>query len=119
MAANRRSDLADAGTLLPDDSGHFIMPDSLMETLAAGMSFVDLRFQGTPRVIATAVLQGPSGVALLDPGPTSTWPTLGQELRRSGIAVGDLAALVLTHIHLDHAGVAGTLVRENPRLRVY
>ena len=90
-----------------------------MDTLAAGISFADLRFQGTPRVIATAVLQGSSGVALLDPGPTSTWPTLRQELQQSGIALADVTALVLTHIHLDHAGATGTLVRENPRLRVY
>src|SRR4029077_3974403 len=85
----------------------------------AGISFVDLQFQGTPRIIATAVLQGPGGVALLDPGPTSTWPTLSAALERAGIALGDITAIVLTHIHLDHAGVTGTLVRQNPRLKVY
>src|SRR4029077_13881059 len=85
----------------------------------AGISFVDLQFQGTPRIIATAVLQGPGGVALLDPGPTSTWPTLSAALERAGIALGDITAIVLTHIHLDHAGVTGTLVRQNPNLRVF
>lgn len=90
-----------------------------MDTLAAGISFVDLQFQGTPRIIATAVLQGPGGVALLDPGPTSTWPTLSAALERAGIALGDITAIVLTHIHLDHAGVTGTLVRQNPNLRVF
>src|SRR5580765_2262636 len=90
-----------------------------MDTLAAGISFVDLQFQGTPRIIATAVLQGPGGVALLDPGPTSTWPTLSAALERAGISLGDITAIVLTHIHLDHAGVTGTLVRQNPNLRVF
>jgi len=90
-----------------------------METLAAGISYVDLKFRDTPRIIATAVLQGPAGVALLDPGPTSTLPTLFGELGRSGIGVGDLTAIVLTHIHLDHAGATGTLLRQNPKLRVY
>src|SRR6185295_14797284 len=33
--------------------------------------------------------------------------------------IADLTTLVLTHIHLDHAGATGTLVRENPRLRVF
>jgi len=90
-----------------------------MNSLAAGVSYLDLNFQGTPRIIATAVLQGPGGVALIDPGPSSTLPTLRQELGRSGISIGDLTALVLTHIHLDHAGASGTLVRERPGLQVY
>jgi glyoxylase-like metal-dependent hydrolase (beta-lactamase superfamily II) len=90
-----------------------------MNALATGISYLDLSFQGTPRIIATAVLQGPGGVALIDPGPTSTLPTLRQELSRSGISISDVTALVLTHIHLDHAGATGTLVRERPGLRVY
>ncbi len=90
-----------------------------MNSLAAGVSYLDLNFQGTPRIIATAVLQGPGGVALIDPGPSSTLPTLRQELGRSGISIGDVTALVLTHIHLDHAGASGTLVRERPGLQVY
>ncbi len=36
-----------------------------------------------------------------------------------GLSVPDLDAILLTHIHLDHAGATGALVRENPRLRVY
>src|SRR5262245_4878223 len=90
-----------------------------MERLAAGISAVDLQFQATSRIIATAVLQGPGGVALLDPGPTSTWPTLRGELERAGITLADVTAIVLTHIHLDHAGATGTLVKQNPRLRVF
>jgi glyoxylase-like metal-dependent hydrolase (beta-lactamase superfamily II) len=90
-----------------------------MNGLAAGVSYLDLNFQGTPRIIATAVLQGPGGVALIDPGPSSTLPTLRQELGRAGISIGDVTALVLTHIHLDHAGASGTLVRERPGLQVF
>ena len=33
--------------------------------------------------------------------------------------MADVRAILLTHIHLDHAGATGTLVRENPALRVY
>lgn len=90
-----------------------------MERLAAGVAYADLKFQDTPRIIATAVLQGPGGVALVDPGPTSTWPTLRGELDGAGITLADVTAIVLTHIHLDHAGASGSLVRQNPRLRVY
>jgi glyoxylase-like metal-dependent hydrolase (beta-lactamase superfamily II) len=90
-----------------------------MQTLAAGVSFVDLHFQGRARVIACAILHDGGGVALVDPGPSSTLPALRQQLLRSGIGVSDITAILLTHIHLDHAGATGALVRENPRIRVY
>ncbi len=45
-----------------------------MITLAPGLSYLDLHFLGVPRVIATVVLQHAGGVALVDPGPTSTLP---------------------------------------------
>ena len=90
-----------------------------MITLASGLSYLDLHFLGVPRVIATVVLHGAGGVALIDPGPSSTLPALRAELERAGIGIADLRAILLTHIHLDHAGATGTLVRENPNLRVY
>jgi glyoxylase-like metal-dependent hydrolase (beta-lactamase superfamily II) len=90
-----------------------------MDTLAAGLSYFDLRFQNRPRVIASAVLHAPGGVAIVDPGPSSTLPVFRRELAAAGIGIADLTAILLTHIHLDHAGATGTLVRENPRIRVY
>jgi len=90
-----------------------------MERLAPGIAYVDLMFRSTPRIVATAIIQGPSGVALLDPGPTSTLPALEAELDKSGIALRDVTDIVLTHIHLDHAGATGTLVRRHPALRVF
>jgi glyoxylase-like metal-dependent hydrolase (beta-lactamase superfamily II) len=90
-----------------------------MTSLAAGMDFVDLRFLGRPGIIATAILQGPSGVALVDPGPSSTLATLTSELGAKGIAPNDVRQIILTHIHLDHAGVTGSLVRLNPDIEVY
>lgn len=90
-----------------------------MITLASGLSYIDLHFQGVPRIIATAVAHGPGGVALIDPGPSSTLPMLRRELEHAGLSMADVRALVLTHIHLDHAGATGTLVRERPDLRVY
>jgi len=90
-----------------------------MIALASGMSYLDLNFLGVPRVIATAVLQGPAGVALIDPGPSSTLPTLRSTLQNAGIALADVNAVLLTHIHLDHAGATGTLAHEAPGLRVF
>ena len=90
-----------------------------MTALAAGMDFVDLRFLGRSGIIATAILQGSSGVALVDPGPSTTLETLTSELATKGIALRDVRQIVLTHIHLDHAGATGSLVRLNPEIDVY
>ncbi len=89
-----------------------------MNTLAHGLSFADLEFQGLPRIVATAVAQGRDGLAIIDPGPSSTLPVLRRHLAALGASVGDITTLLITHIHLDHAGATGTLLRENPRIRV-
>ena len=90
-----------------------------MITIASGLSYCDLCFLSVPGVIATAVLHGPGGVALVDPGPSSSLPTLRAELARAGMSVADVRAVLLTHIHLDHAGGVGTLAQENAEMRVY
>ena len=90
-----------------------------MEILSSGLSYFDLNFLGVSRIIATVVLHGPGGAALIDPGPSSTLPMLRAGLSKAGLGISDLRAVLLTHIHLDHAGATGTLVKENPALKVY
>jgi glyoxylase-like metal-dependent hydrolase (beta-lactamase superfamily II) len=90
-----------------------------MITLASGLSYFDLHFYDVSGVIASVILHGPGGVAILDPGPSSTLPALRAGLEQAGIALSDVSTVLLTHIHLDHAGVTGTLVQENPAIRVY
>jgi glyoxylase-like metal-dependent hydrolase (beta-lactamase superfamily II) len=90
-----------------------------MLRLAAGVSYCDLRFQERPRIVAAALLHGTGGAAIVDPGPSSTLPALRAALAVSGLSMRDVTSLLLTHIHLDHAGATGPLVRENPGLRVY
>ena len=81
--------------------------------------YVDLRFRGSPRVIASAVLSGPDGVTLIDPGPTSCLPALEAGLRDRGWSLRDVRTVLLTHIHLDHAGATGTILERVPDIRVY
>ncbi len=90
-----------------------------MIAMRTGLSYVDLHFRGVPRIIATGVLHGPAGVALVDPGPSTTLPALEAGLAAGGLRLDDVDALLLTHIHLDHAGSVGRLVREHPRVTVY
>jgi glyoxylase-like metal-dependent hydrolase (beta-lactamase superfamily II) len=86
--------------------------------LATGVDFFDLNFLGQPGIIATGLLHGPSGVALIDPGPTTTLPTLRASLAARGFATSDIRWILLTHIHLDHAASTGTLLKECPNARV-
>jgi glyoxylase-like metal-dependent hydrolase (beta-lactamase superfamily II) len=90
-----------------------------LSTLTHGLSWIDLQFQGRSRAIATAVVHAAGGVALVDPGPTSCLPVLTAGLEHRGIRMVDVRELLLTHIHLDHAGAAGTLVRAHPHMRVF
>jgi len=80
---------------------------------------VDLMFLGRPGLIATGVVRTPVGALLVDPGPASCLSTLDQAMAGLGLAAGDVHGLLLTHIHLDHAGAAGTMVRRHPHLQVY
>jgi glyoxylase-like metal-dependent hydrolase (beta-lactamase superfamily II) len=83
------------------------------------ITLLDVNWTGRPRSIAAALLESDGEWAIVDPGPGSTLATLRERLRSHGIGVADLDAILLTHIHLDHAGATGSLVRENPRLAVY
>lgn len=80
---------------------------------------IDLRFLGRANRIAAGVIETPAGAVIVDPGPASCLPALLDGLSRVGVAPRELHGLFLTHIHLDHGGAAGTLVREFPHLKVY
>jgi glyoxylase-like metal-dependent hydrolase (beta-lactamase superfamily II) len=83
------------------------------------MIFIDLEFLGLKRVIGTAVLEGPSGLTLIDPGPTSCLPALESGLAQRGHTLRDVQTILLTHIHLDHAGATGTLLDRLPTASVH
>jgi glyoxylase-like metal-dependent hydrolase (beta-lactamase superfamily II) len=90
-----------------------------MPVLASGLDYLDLDFLGRPQIIATAILHGPAGVALVDPGPSTTLTTLTAELDKRGIRFGDVLHLLLTHIHLDHAGSTGSILEKYPHMDVW
>ena len=90
-----------------------------MIALSSGLSYFDLDFMDLPRIIATGVVHGAGGVALIDPGPASTLPRLRSALAAAGLSLTDITTILLTHIHLDHGGATGTLVREQPEIRVF
>jgi glyoxylase-like metal-dependent hydrolase (beta-lactamase superfamily II) len=79
---------------------------------------IDLHHQ-TERVIGVYLVETADGLALFDCGPSSCIDALIAGLAERGLALTDVRHLLLSHIHLDHAGAAGPLVREHPALRVH
>jgi glyoxylase-like metal-dependent hydrolase (beta-lactamase superfamily II) len=90
-----------------------------MHILAGGLDYIDLNFLGRPEIVATAVLRDATGVALVDPGPSTTLDGLLKTLQMQGVGIRDVRQLLLTHIHLDHAGATGLLLRANPEIEVF
>jgi len=80
---------------------------------------IDLYHQGHARGIASYLLDTDDGPAIFDCGPATTVETLKAGLASHGLELHDVRHLLLSHIHLDHAGAAGTLVREHPHLQVH
>ena len=71
---------------------------------------IDLRYDGRPRTVGAWLC----GEVLIDCGPGS-----GLQCLLEGLGERPPRALLLTHVHLDHAGAAGALVQRWPRLPVY
>jgi glyoxylase-like metal-dependent hydrolase (beta-lactamase superfamily II) len=74
---------------------------------------VDLHYLGRPGIISVYMAPtGDGGFVLLDSGPASTLEALERGVEAAGFALGSLRAVLLTHIHLDHAAAAGSLSRQ-------
>ena len=69
---------------------------------------LDLHF-GEPGTIAAFLLQSGDGPVLIETGPDSTYPTLVNQLSAAGVSPEQVRHVLLTHIHLDHAGAAWRL----------
>ena len=87
--------------------------------LATGVDYADLGFRGQAGVIATGLLLGPGGVAIIDPGPMTCLAALEAALTARGISWDDVRAVLVTHIHLDHAGASGHVLQAAKSARLY
>jgi glyoxylase-like metal-dependent hydrolase (beta-lactamase superfamily II) len=85
--------------------------------LEPGLFLLDLDFQGFSGAVAAYLLVDGDDLTLVETGPGSTLGALRAGLARLGYATEQLTRILVTHIHLDHAGAAGTLMREAPRAR--
>ena len=87
--------------------------------LESDLWLLDLNFQGKAGIIAAYLLTGPHGHTLLETGPGSTLGALERAVAAAGARLDDVAQLVVTHIHLDHAGAAGSLLRRLPHATLH
>ena len=80
---------------------------------------LDLNFQGRPHAIAAYLIRHADGAALIESGSGSTLPALEAGLAKEGLSPRDVTHVLLTHIHLDHAGAAGWLARQDAAVYVH
>ncbi len=87
--------------------------------ISAGAWQISLPFLGEEEIIGSYLLAGENELAIIDPGPASTLESLLKAIRATGFDPQDVTHILLTHVHLDHAGATGSLVRQLPKAQVY
>ena len=80
---------------------------------------LDLNFQGRPHAIASYLIRDGDAVVLIESGPGSTLPSLEAGLAKESLSPRNVTHILLTHIHLDHAGAAGALARDGSEIWVH
>ncbi len=80
---------------------------------------IDLNFQGRPLAIASYMLEHSDGVVLVESGPGSTVLALEAALKARGYGLQNVTHVLLTHIHLDHAGASGCLAARGAQIFVH
>ena len=80
---------------------------------------IDVRHLGNEQVIGSYLLDTEDGPALFDPGPASALDGLRRGLEERGVELAEIRHLLLSHVHLDHAGASGVIVREHPHVTVH
>lgn len=87
--------------------------------MATPIHTLDLNFQGKSHAIASYLIRAGDSVVLIESGPGSTLPGLEAGLASQGLSFRDVTHVLLTHIHLDHAGAAGRLATYGAQVYVH
>src|SRR3989304_1656203 len=90
---------------------------SLREELP-GLWFLDLKVGGEEQYIGSYIIASGNEVALVEVGPSSTALNVIHALDEIGFHPTDVKYLLPTHVHLDHAGASGTLLKHFPNASV-
>ncbi len=101
------------GSRLDDDSN-----PSAVKAIGPGIWQIDAMLAHQSGLTA-AYLVGESGPILVDPGAQTSAEWIAGQLAKLGVGPSDLAGIAVTHVHLDHAGGAGDLLRLFPGAELY
>lgn len=80
---------------------------------------LDLNFQNRKNAISAYLIPHTEGALLVESGPGSTTAALQKGLETHGMKIGDITHVLLSHIHLDHAGAAGWLAQQGVQVCVH
>jgi glyoxylase-like metal-dependent hydrolase (beta-lactamase superfamily II) len=105
---------------IPDSKVSPIDSSAMAQTYqaASGITGIDTQMAGKPSVTSGYLLHGDQP-ALVETGPTTSEEAVASGLRSLGLGTDDLAHIVVTHIHLDHAGGVGRLSRRFPLATIW
>lgn len=92
---------------------------STVTKLSPGAWQISLPFLGEHEIVGSYLLAGNNELAVIDPGPGSMLEPLLASIREAGFEPRDVTHILATHIHLDHTGGAGSLLRHTPKAQVY
>ena len=87
--------------------------------LGEGRLLVDLDFRDTEGLVAAFLLPEPEGWALVETGPTSCREALCRGVAAAGVSAEEVRDILVTHIHLDHAGGLGAVAEAFPNARLH
>jgi len=88
------------------------------QRLSEHIYIIDLKPTGIENFIASYVLKGEKAVAIVETGPTCSIPNLLAGLQEIDVKNEDVDYVMVSHIHIDHAGGAGTLMKSLPNAKL-
>lgn len=83
------------------------------------VTIIDLNFQNVKESIGSFLVSTQKGPVLIESGPESTFSTLKERVEKAGYDISDVYAVLLTHIHFDHAGAAWKFAEAGARIYVH
>src|SRR3989337_4062839 len=86
--------------------------------LSDHLYIIDLKPVGIENFIASYVLKGEKATTIVETGPTCSIPNMLSGLKEIGVKNEDVDYMAVSHIHIDHAGGAGTLMRHLPNAKL-
>ncbi len=83
------------------------------------IKILDLNFQGISEAISAFIVESSAGPVLVETGPYSCFDQLSNQLEYHNIAINDIKHVLITHIHLDHAGAAWALAKKGAKIYLH